>query len=107
MSHSKITLEHPHTKNKVVAPIGFSWSVLFLGFLVPFWRRDWLTAVVMFILTPLWPLPNLLLCWFYNKLYLQNLIKAGYLVSVIDSDFTADALSREVGVPLSRVQLNG
>ena len=42
-----------------------------------------------------------------NKLYLQNLIKAGYLVSVIDSDFTADALSREVGVPLGRVQLNG
>ena len=107
MSHSKITLVHPQTKATAVAPIGFSWSVLFLGFLVPFWRRDWLLGLLMLIFTPLWPLPNLSMCWFYNKRYLQNLIKEGYLVEIIDSDFTADALSRQVGVPLGRVQLNG
>lgn len=107
MSHSKITLQHPHTKNTVVAPIGFSWSVLFLGFFVPFWRCDWFLGILMLLLTPLWPLANLVMCWSYNKHYLQKMIKAGYLVAVIDSDFTADALSRQVGVPLGRVQLNG
>lgn len=107
MAHSKITLTHPQTNVTLSAPVGVSWSVLFLGFVVPIWRRDWLMAVLMFCTLPLWPLSNLVLCWFYNKHYLQKLIKAGYLVEIIDSDFTADALSRQLDVPLNRVQLHG
>lgn len=107
MAHSKITLTHPQTKSTCVAPIGISWSMLFLGFFVPFWRRDWLAGVLMLCALPLWPLANLIMCCCYNKYYLHKLIKAGYLVEIIDSDFTADALSRQLDVPLNRVQLNG
>ncbi|MGL4997985.1 MAG: hypothetical protein ACRC5T_03205 [Cetobacterium sp.] len=69
--------------------LGFSWTSFFFGFFVPLFRKDWVTAGVMFLLTMavgfftagfgslIW---SVLLGFGYNKYYTKNLIeKEGYL----------------------------
>lgn len=69
--------------------VGFSWTSFFFGFFVPLFRKDWITAGVLFLLTiivgyftaGLGPLLwSILLGFGYNKYYTKNLIeKEGYL----------------------------
>lgn len=55
--------------------IGFSWTTLFFGILVPLFRGDWkwfLIMVIAMIVTC--GLSNILFWFIYNRIYTKNLI---------------------------------
>lgn len=64
----------------VECPIGFSWTTLFFGFLVPLSRGDWVGVLIHLIASALsigifwliWP-------FFYNKNYIKRLLERGYM----------------------------
>lgn len=71
------------------APIGFSWTVLFFGFFVPFIRKDWKWGFIMLGVAFLSNYLFLLLAPFvtqvvfaviYNDLYLKDLQDDGYSI---------------------------
>ncbi len=79
MAHSVACLENSHTGQKREAPIGFSWTNLFLGFFVPLSRTDWKWAAIQFFAA----LITAGLCWLvfpflYNRLYLRDLLNNGF-----------------------------
>ena len=59
--------------------VGFSWTTLFFGVLVPVIRFDIVGIVVAFILTILtWGLFQLVFCFVYNKFYTVRLLRDGW-----------------------------
>ncbi len=67
------------------AYVGFSWTTLFFGWLVPLFRRDWVRFFLMFVLeyyisVTVVGIPVLLLAFacFYNEMHMDHLIKQGY-----------------------------
>ena len=79
MAHAIVILKHPDLNIKAEAPVGFSWTCLFFGFLLFAYRGDWMLSFICFILTCLMgPIPNVILCWTYNEWYLNRLLKKGY-----------------------------
>ena len=105
MAFTQVTMQSPNLTKVKVAPIGFSWTVLFFYFFVPLFRRDWLMALVMFIFSVIgknhrylvynfdihyfYTMPHLVppilativhivFAFTYNKMYLRRLIKKGY-----------------------------
>jgi hypothetical protein len=60
--------------------IGFSWTVLFFGFFVPLFRKDWKGAFHLFLASSLTlGLSNLIFAFYYNKKHLRSLLKSGYM----------------------------
>jgi hypothetical protein len=81
MAYTTITFEHPETSAIRVAPVGFSWTVLFFGFIPAFIRGDWKYGFIMFAAAFLsfgWAI--LIFMFFYNRLYIEDLVAKGYLV---------------------------
>lgn len=71
------------------APIGFSWTVLFFGFFVPFFRKDWkwgfimmgisfLLNFILFIIAPF--VVQIVFAVIYNDIYLKELQDEGYVI---------------------------
>lgn len=63
-------------------PVGFSWTMLFFGPLVPLFRGD-LKWMVLFLLTvaltvPIYGLGWVIIPFIYNKRYIINLLESGY-----------------------------
>ena len=108
MAHSHIVFQHPITQHVETAAVGFSWTALFFGFALLAYHGRWmLSAGVLVITLLLGPLPNLIMCWIYNKRRIHDLWNSGYRVIAIDSEFTRNDLSDELKLPLNQVQLNG
>ena len=67
---------------KKEAPVGFSWTMLFFGPLVPLLRGDikWtiLHLLVVVITLPIFGLGWIILPFIYNKRYIINLLERGY-----------------------------
>jgi len=63
-------------------PIGFSWTMLFFGPLVPLFRGDikWtiLFLLVVFVTLPFYGVGWLILPFIYNKRYVIGLFERGY-----------------------------
>lgn len=79
MANNKIYFEHPHTGAKKEAPVGFSWTTFFFGFFPALFRGDWKWAIIMFLLSVLTLGIAIIYFWFaYNKLYIKDLVGAGY-----------------------------
>lgn len=60
--------------------VGFSWTMLFFGFLVPLVRGDWKWVIISLVLDAV----TCGLSWFvfpfiYNKVYIKGLIEKGWL----------------------------
>lgn len=71
------------------APVGFSWTTLFFGFLVPLFRGDWVWFIIMLLIGMLsLGVINFILCFLYNKIYVTKLIENGWV--------PADAYSAEI-----------
>ena len=86
MAHSIVYLKHPELPIITEAPVGFSWTCLFLGFLLFAYRQDWWLCVVCMVITfAMGPLPNIVLCWSYNQWYLNRKLRAGYQVLQVDN----------------------
>ena len=64
--------------------LGFSWTVFFFGFLVPFIRGDIKWGLIMFFI----PFSNVVLAFIYNKIYTRNLLEEEWV--------PADGFSKEL-----------
>lgn len=110
MAHSTILFKNSFGEMKT-APVGFSWTSFFFGWIVPVFRADWknfaiwlglsilvalLTAGLGTIIVPI------VQAFIYNKWYIKDLVKAGYTVENVMSTKTIDVLSAEVGINLKR-----
>ena len=79
MAFATVTFENKKTNQIKEVPVGFSWTHLFFGFLVPLFRSDWKFGLIFFVLT--WITVGmyvLVTSFFYNKLYAEDLIKEGF-----------------------------
>lgn len=83
-----IQLLAPQTKAPRSVKIGFSWTTFFFGCVVPLLHGDWLWFIVMFLLSGMTGAPSfgvgvvavgLIFSFFYNRLYINGLLKRGYV----------------------------
>lgn len=66
--------------------LGFSWTILFFGFWVPLFRKDYLISLGMLVIQLLFSYMEtsgffwigIILSFFYNKIYTESLIKKGF-----------------------------
>ena len=74
------TLKNEHGVTKEVKK-GFSWTMLFFGIFVPLARGDWkwflISLIAGFVTVGIsW----LIFPFFYNKIYLNELLEKGYVI---------------------------
>jgi hypothetical protein len=86
----KIQLKHQTSGVFKEAKMGFSWTSLFFGCLVPLFRGDFVWAILHVIITPI----TFLVFWLvfpfiYNRLYIKSLLEKGYFPS---NDLSKNAL---------------
>lgn len=67
--------------------VGFSWTTLFFGFFVPLFRGDFKWTLIILALNFLVGMfsfgigafiVNICFCFFYNRLYINDLLNKGY-----------------------------
>ena len=76
----KIHMKHKDTGVVKEVPLGFSWTTLFFGIFVPMVRGDWkwvFIELAIFIFTL--GIGLLIVPFFYNKIYIKNLMEKGYI----------------------------
>lgn len=74
----KVFLKHQSGMVKE-SKVGFSWTVFFFGFLPPFFRGDWKWGLIILILASFTlGFSTLIFCFIYNRLYIKDLLQAGY-----------------------------
>lgn len=82
-----INLSDPTTGQSKKAKIGFSWTTFFFGFFPAVFREDWKWAAIIFMIEMIVSIPTLgfgfsvigiIFSFFYNKLYIKDLLKKGY-----------------------------
>ena len=73
-----IQLNHPQTTVQKTAKVGFSWTSLFFGFLVPLVRGDmkWM-AIQLVVVTLTFGLAYFVVPFVYNKIYIRELLEKG------------------------------
>jgi hypothetical protein len=109
MASAKITLKNDETGEVKTAPVGFSWTVLFFGFIPMLFRSDWKWAgivVVIYIVTYMVvstfaPQPEGVAYWtgiifgfIYNKLYIKDLISKSYRAISVDKGELDDVIAK-------------
>ena len=83
------------------APVGYSWTTLFLGGWPALFRQDWLWGIGGIIGSMItYGVSPIVVSFFYNKVYINNLLNKGYVVMNLGG-LTEDALK----VYLGRVSL--
>ncbi len=61
------------------AKLGFSWTEFFFGALVPLVRGDWKWFIIIFAVGFITlGLSNIVFAFIYNRLYVKDLVYAGY-----------------------------
>jgi hypothetical protein len=97
MAYSKIYLTNGNYVKK--APVGFSWTVFFFGGIPCLFRQDWLIAILMIICNAItYGLAGVIFAFFYNKIYINNLINSGYKIRDLPPDVTEDTLRSYLGL---------
>ena len=101
MAYTSITFENPDTGVTRKAPVGFSWTTAFFGFFPALFRRDWKWAIIIFILLLMTlGFAGLVFMFIYNKLYIKDLIKAGFKAkSVASGDMDSVASKMKIEIP--------
>jgi hypothetical protein len=100
MAYTSIIFKNPNTGAMKEAPVGFSWTTFFFGFSPALFRGDWKWAIIMLILAIItFSLSGLVFMFIYNKLYIRDLIGAGYKAQSIASGDMAFA-SAKVGMEI-------
>lgn len=99
MAFAKVFLKNPRTGQMREAPVGFSWTMFFFGFFPPLLRGDWITAVVLLILS--FCFPGIILSFFYNKMYLRRMINEGFEATGGTADLAV--IERKVGFAIPRI----
>ena len=74
-----IIVANPHTGVQKEVKRGFSWTMLFFGFLVPLLRGDIIWTIASLVLAGFtYGISWLILPFFYNKIYLNSLLNKGF-----------------------------
>lgn len=95
MSKNELILKNPRSEKLKTAPLGFSWTMLVLGFFVPFYRQDWKNGIIiLFLYIITLGLISIPLAFFYNFYYAKHLLKSGYKIFHIKGALPAITLSR-------------
>jgi hypothetical protein len=85
-----------------LAPVGFSWTNFFFGFFVPLLRKDWVGAVVQFVLASVtMGISNLIFPFIYNKMYIKSLISDGFVVAHSSIDLQHVSNDLKLALPAS------
>lgn len=80
--------------------VGFSWTVFFFGFFVPLFRKDYISALGLFVISCIVSfftygaggfILNIIAAFAYNKYYTENLIKQGFVPT---NEFNEEILKR-------------
>ena len=104
MAFTSIIFKNPNTGAIKEAPVGFSWTVLFFGFFPPLFRGDWKWAVIILILAMLtMSVSSIVMAFFYNKLYIKDLIGSGFKAQSIASGDMSYAGSK-VGMEIPQLE---
>lgn len=86
MAYTSIIFKNPQSGAMKEAPVGFSWTTFFFGFFPALFRGDWKYAAIQFLISMItMGLSNLVFCFIYNKLYIKDLIGAGFKAQSIGS----------------------
>ena len=86
MAYTSIIFKNPHTGAMKEAPVGYSWTSLFFGFLPALFRGDWKWAIIQLLINLCtFGLGAIVFSFIYNKLYIQDLIGAGFKAQSIAS----------------------
>ncbi|MGZ2745918.1 hypothetical protein [Burkholderia stagnalis] len=113
MAHSTIVFKHPTFGSIKNAPVGFSWTTLFFGFFPALFRGDFKWAAINFGVSFVSSLVTLgfgaIICWIvfaliYNKLYIRELARKGFVVERVESRFTLDELQAQLETVLKPAQ---
>jgi hypothetical protein len=103
MANNTIYFQNPYNGQLREAPVGFSWTVFFFSCLPPMFRGDWKWFVIMVILALATAgLSGLVFIFIYNKLYIKDLVNAGYKVKDIQHG-TLQSLEYKLGMKLERI----
>lgn len=90
MAFDKIKLKNPVTKEVIESSVGFSWTVLFFGWIVAAFRKDWKWMAIMLLITLFLGLVmsgspaaivNLVMAFLYNKIFIEEKISDGWIVT--------------------------
>lgn len=85
--------------------IGFSWTVLFFGFFVPFIRGDVMWGFIMLVCNILTgPLSSLVFAFIYNKLYTKKLLEENWVPA---NEFAKTILIEKELILEEEVEING
>ncbi|HDR7656114.1 MULTISPECIES: hypothetical protein [Bacillus] len=75
----KVMLKNENTGQIKQAKIGFSWTVFFFRFFPAIFRGDWKWFLIILIASMFtFRFSNLVFCFIYNKLYINDLLAQGY-----------------------------
>lgn len=106
MAYTSIIFKNPITGAMKEAPVGYSWTSLFFGFFPALFRGDWKWAVIQFIIQLCtFGLSAIVFSFIYNKLYIRDLIGAGFKAQSIASNDMAFA-SAKVGMQIPMLENN-
>ncbi len=85
MAIAKVFLANPQTGETRIAPIGFSWTTSFFGYLPAIFRTDWKWTIIMFVLSFVtFGLSYFVFPFIYNKLYINDLLDKGFRIKSIE-----------------------
>jgi len=103
MAFSTLNLKHPEFEVTKQAPVGFSWTVFFFGFLPPLFRGDWKWSLIILIAALFtFGLSTLIFMFIYNKLYLKSLLEEGY--TSVDSEEVLNPIEAKLTMKIPRNQ---
>lgn len=87
MAYTSIIFKNAETSATKEAPVGFSWTSLFFGFFPAVFRADWKWAFIQMIVQVFTlGLSTVVFSVIYNKLYIKELINAGFKAQSIAND---------------------
>lgn len=128
MAYASITFENSNTGAIKKAPVGYSWTICNLNFFPALFRGDWKWVIIMIIMDfvvynsfesfdtvlhtssilgdyilsdYLVMLTAVIFAFFYNKLYITDLIGKGFKAkSITSSDVDVDSTARRLGIEI-------
>lgn len=101
MAFDVLALKNPNTGEIKMAPVGFSWTVLFFSFMPPAIRSDWKHFIIIGAAAFLTSgLAGVLFAFIYNKIYIKHLIyDKGFKVTGVRSN-DLQRVANELGLEL-------
>lgn len=104
MAYTSIIFKNPNTGAMKEAPVGFSWTTFFFGFFPSLFRGDLKYGVIQFILALItMGFSSIVFAFIYNKLYIRDLIGAGFKAQSIASG-DLNFASAKIGMQIPTLQ---